>query len=83
MTDATISLRIDKRIHSMMRMHDEINWSAILRKTLAEKLRQLDVIDRDRALQASKSIDKLREKKIFDKGEAVTKIIRRWRDKRK
>jgi len=83
MTDATISLRVDKRIHSMMKMHDEINWSAVLRKTLSEKLRQLEVIDRDRALQASKGIDKLREKKIFDKGEAVTKIIRRWRDKRK
>ncbi len=83
MTDATISLRVDKRIHSMMKMHDEINWSAVLRKTLAERLRQLEVIDRDRALQAAKSMDKLREKKIFDKGEAVTKIIRRWRDKRK
>ena len=83
MTDVTVSFRVDKGVHSMMRMHDEINWSAIIRKTVAEKLRQLEFIDGKKALEASKEIDKLRERKVFDKGSSVTKIIREWRDKRK
>ena len=83
MTDVTVSFGIEKNIHSMMKIHDEINWSAIIRKTVAEKLRQLDSIDKEKALEASKIVDKIREKKSFDKGVSVEKIIREWRDKRK
>ena len=83
MSDVTVSFRVDKRIHSMMRMHDEINWSAIIRKTVAEKLKQLETIDKERALQASKKMDELRERKLFGNGVSATKIIREWRDKRR
>ena len=83
MTDVTVSFRIDKGIHSMMKMHDEINWSAIIRKTVAERLRQLDSIDKEKALNAARNIDKLRKRKIFDNGGSATQIIREWRDKRK
>ena len=65
MTDVTVSFRIDKSIHSMMKMHDEINWSAIIRKTVAERLNQLNSIDKERALNAARNIDKLRRKKVF------------------
>ena len=83
MSDVTISLRIDEKIHSIMKMHDEINWSAVIRKTLTEKLKQLNSIDKKRALEAAKALDKIRESKTFDKGESATKIIREWRNKRK
>ncbi|MDO8508257.1 MAG: hypothetical protein Q7S27_01080 [Nanoarchaeota archaeon] len=83
MADVTVSFRIDKSTHSMMKIHDEINWSAIIRKTVAEKLRQLNSLDKERALNAARNIDKLRKKKIFDKGGSATQIIREWRDKRK
>lgn len=83
MSDVTVSFRVDKRIHLMMKMHDEINWSAIIRKTVAEKLKQLGTIDKERALEASKKIDELREKRLFGHGVSATKIIREWRDKRK
>jgi len=83
MTDVTVSFRIDKSIHSMMKMHDEINWSAIIRKTVAERLKQLNSIDKERALNAARNIDKLRRKKVFDNGGSAAQIIREWRDKRK
>lgn len=46
-------------------MHDEINWSAIIRKTVAEKLRQLNTIDRERAVNAARDIDRLRKKRCL------------------
>jgi predicted alpha/beta-fold hydrolase len=83
MTDKTVSFRVDKRVHSMMKMHDEINWSAIIRKTVSEKLKQLQVIDKKRAMNAAKKIEKIRNSGEFDRGESGTLIIRKWRDKRK
>ena len=83
MTDVTVSFRVDKRIHSMMKMHDEINWSAIIRKIVTERLKQLDSIDKEKALEALKNIEKIRRDKSFSRGDSVTKVIREWRDKRK
>lgn len=83
MTDTTVSFRVDKRIHFMMKMHDEINWSAIIRKTVSEKLKQLQAIDKSEARNGARIMDNLRKRKEFDKGESSTLIIRKWRDKRR
>jgi len=40
-------------------------------------------IDRERAIKASKSMDKIRKSKKFDGGKKGTQIVRLWRDKRK
>lgn len=83
MGEQIISVRVDESIHTQMRLHDEINWSAVLRSAVVEKLEKLDKIDVDRAKKAAKSIDILRKSKIFDKGKLTLEIIKEWRQKRK
>lgn len=83
MVDVTISLRVDKKLHNQMKLHDEVNWSASLRKSIAEQLEKLEQIDTLRARQAAKEMDAIRDSRIFDKGKASTEIIREWRQKRR
>ncbi len=83
MADTTISVRIDEHIHNEMKMHDEINWSGILRNSIIEKLEKLECIDVTKAKNAAKIMDELRKPQSFDKGESSVKIIREWRDKRR
>ena len=83
MGNVTISLRVDKKVHNQMKIHDEINWSAMLRKSIIERLEKLTRIERTRAQHATKIMDSLRKKKSFDKGKPATDIIREWREKRK
>ena len=45
MTETTISVRIDKKVHNQMRLHDEINWSAVIRRALQEYLRKLQIVE--------------------------------------
>lgn len=82
-----MSFRVKKDIHNEMKQHDEVNWSAVLRKAVMEKIRQRDInnfeIDKKRASEASKKIDDIRKSKIFDKGKNSTELIREWRDRRK
>ena len=82
-----MSFRVKKDIHNEMKQHDEVNWSAVLRKAVMEKIRQRDInnfeIDKKRAREASKKIDDIRKSKIFDKGKNSTELIREWRDRRK
>ena len=79
--ESIVSLRVDRRIHSQMKLHDEINWSAILRKAILQKIEQLESINESRAREAAKSIDKIRKSGIFDKGKSSAELIREWRDK--
>lgn len=83
MDDVTISLKVEKNVHQQMKLHDEINWSAALRKAIAEQLERLEQIDEERARKAAKQIDEIRKSKVFDKGKTSTEIIREWREKRK
>jgi hypothetical protein len=86
MEEKIISTRIDKKLHEQMKIHDEINWSAVLRRAVAEKIKQSEEehkIDREKAEKASEMIDKIRESRVFDKGMNSTELIRKWRDKRK
>lgn len=83
MQDTTISVRVDEVIHKQMRVHEDINWSAVLRQSLVKKLEQLETIDYDRAQHGAKRMDALRKAKTFDHGKQVTEFIREWREKRK
>ena len=83
MADVTVSLRVPESVHNEMKMHDEINWSAILRKSILEHLGKTYHINEEKARQAAKAIDKMREGRVFDQGESGVKTIREWRNKRR
>ena len=83
MSDATISLRVDEHMHQEMKMHEEINWSAVLRKSISERLEELERIDAEKARKALASINSIRKNKVFDGGRNSTEIIREWREKRR
>lgn len=83
MSDTIISVRIDEHIHHEMKMHDEINWSGILRNSIVEKLEKLEQIDIQTAKKALRDIAQLRKARTFDHGKNSTEIIREWREKRK
>lgn len=83
MADTTVSVRVDEQIHEQMKLHDEINWSAIVRKSIIGTLDRLGSIDQERAKKAMKDMDEIRRMKVFDGGKPAGEIIREWRDKRK
>lgn len=83
MTETTVSVRMGEDIRNQMRLHDEVNWSAVIRNSVVEKLDELDAIDVKMAKKASEEIDIMRAKYKFVKGKTTTEIIREWRDKRK
>jgi len=82
MTDATVSVRVDKQTHEQMILHDAVNWSAVVRKSINSTLEGIEQIDIEKAKKAAKIIDTLRATKSFSKGKKSTDIIREWRDKR-
>ena len=83
MVKEIVSLRVGRELRNKMRMHRHINWSAIIRKALAEEIGKIHKIDRKKALEAAKDIDKIRKSRIFDRGKTGAEIIREWREKRK
>ena len=85
MENVTISMRLDKKMHEKMKQHNEINWSAILRKALAKELEKMRKyrFDIEKARNALKDMEKIRNSGIFDRGKSSVEIIREWRNKRK
>lgn len=86
MADTTISVRIDRSIHERMKQLDHINWSAIIRNTVQQRLEQLQKekkFDKEKALRASQDIDRIRKAGVFNSGKSSVEIIREWRDKRR
>lgn len=83
MAEVTVSVRVDRSLHDQMKVHDEINWSSVLRASIETRLESLEKIDVDRAKKASAGIDSLRKSGVFDGGKSSTTIIREWRNKRK
>jgi hypothetical protein len=81
--ESIISIRVDKDTRTRMKLHDEINWSSILRRAIAKEIEHLERIDSQRAKKAAKMIDTIRKSKAFDSGKSSVEIIREWRDKRK
>ena len=46
MAEEIISLRIGKELRNKMKLHDEMNWSAVLRKAIESKLDELVEIEK-------------------------------------
>jgi len=79
-----MSFRVKKDIYNQMKLHDEINWSAVIRKAVIEKMKHKEnKINEEVAREVLDSIRKIRESKVFDKGKNSTELIREWRDKRR
>ena len=83
MPEVVVSLRVDKKLHEQMKVHDEINWSAVMRKSILESIEKMEEIDVKRSKEASLKIDTIRKLKKFAHGKASAELIREWRDKRK
>lgn len=83
MSDVTVSVRVDKQLHEQMKLHEEINWSAILRQSIEEKIEEVERIDFARAERAARAMDRIRKTRAFDHGKSTTELIREWRDKRR
>ena len=83
MEDKVISLRVSKDVKGKMEMHEEINWSAVLRRAILENLENKEKIDLEKRKKASEGIDKIRKSGVFDGGKKSRLIIREWRNKRK
>lgn len=83
MTDVTVSVRVERNLHDQMKLHDEINWSAVLRRSIEQKIGEVEQIDLSRARHATEMLKQLRSKKAFDKGKTTGELIREWRDKRR
>ncbi len=83
MSDEIISVRVGEEIKQRMKLHDEINWSAVVRKAILQQIEKERKIDFERAKRAAKEIDRIRKSRDFDKGKTSVEIIREWRNKRK
>jgi len=83
MADVTISVRVDQALHRLMKFHDEVNWSSVIRRSIKEEIEDLESIDYARAREAGKRIDKIRESGAFSGGKPGTEIIRLWRNRRR
>ncbi len=83
MTDTVVSVRVDKQLHNQMKLHDEVNWSAVLRKSIEQKIDEVEQIDIVRAKHATEMLKQMRDKRVFDKGKTTGELIREWRDKRR
>ena len=83
MEDTIVSVRVKRKTFEEMRKREDINWSAIIRKSINQYLEGNEDFDRERAIKASKSMDKIRKSRKFDEGKKGTQIIREWREKRK
>jgi len=70
-----------------MRMNDEINWSAFLRKCLNQKLEKMketeNSFDTEKARKALDDANKIRKSGVFKGERTGVEIIREWREKRR
>lgn len=82
---STVSVRVDEKTKRLMEMHDEINWSAVLRKDIERKVESLEErqVNWEKAREASRRIDELRESNKFRIKPSGTELIRKWRDSRR
>jgi len=46
MVNVNITLSLPADLHKMMKKHDEIRWSSVVRKTIEKKLRDLELLDK-------------------------------------
>ena len=83
MDNTLISFRIDKYLKEKMKAHEDVNWSAVLRRAVIENLENKEKIDLEKRKRAIREMDRLRKMKVFDGGRDSISIIREWRNKRR
>jgi hypothetical protein len=83
MTEKIVSVRVGSDTYERMRKHREINWSAVIRGIILQKLESVDTFDFERAKRASRDMDRIRKSGVFSGGKKAEELIREWRDKRK
>ena len=57
-----ITLAISEDLHARMRQHSEIRWSEVVRKTITQKIEDLDVMDK---LTAKNKLQNLHDRHIY------------------
>ncbi|MFH1209275.1 MAG: hypothetical protein V1663_00590 [archaeon] len=59
-----ITLAIPEDLHVKMKEHSEIRWSEIVRKTIVEKINDLEIMDRltKKSKLTQKDVDEIAEK---------------------
>ena len=66
-----ITLAISEDLHARMRQHSEIRWSEVVRKTITQKIEDLDVMDK----LTAKS--KLRQRNVDEIASKVDRAVAR------
>jgi predicted CopG family antitoxin len=56
-----ITLTVPERLHKQMKRHPEVKWSEVVRRVLAEKIRDLELMDRiaAKSLLTARDVDEL------------------------
>ncbi len=70
MTDTIVSFRVDKHMHSRMRELTQVNWSAVLRKTVEEHVNHQPSAREDISA-AIKDAAAIRKARLFDKVKTI------------
>jgi len=82
--ESAVSIRIDPQIKAVMSLHEDVNWSGVVRNAIKKKLHELEAppIDQQRAKKALEYAAQLRKMKPVS-SKSAAEIIREWREKRK
>ncbi|MBW2975865.1 hypothetical protein KY347_00300 [Candidatus Woesearchaeota archaeon] len=59
-----VTLAIPKDLHEKMKRHTEIRWSEVVRKTISEKIEDLDMMDKltRKSKLTQKDVDEIAER---------------------
>ncbi len=83
-----ISAKIDRKTKEKMKRFSDVNWSEVIRKAIAGRIREEELksrkypLDKDELAKAAKMTDLVRAKH-FAEGWSSVEEIRKWRDARK
>jgi predicted DNA-binding protein len=77
---ATVSFRVPDDIKEKMEAHDKINWSAILRQQIEEKIADLERRNVAHAVATSERLSRAIDDDVAD--ENTADVIRQFRDTR-
>jgi len=70
MTGTTVSVRIDRKLQAEMRRYEDVNWSAVLRRSLHKEIEQRAADQLTRRAEQRTGTQSLHRRK-FDKARAL------------
>lgn len=85
MTEA-VSVKVGERTKRLMGIHEDINWSAVVRGAIEKRLQELDAtaIDKVTAQKAARDAAELRKRYRLQRGEKPAEtLVREWRERRR